>query len=202
MQIEKQNRNLGTACSDTSGTDCSDSMVPITPLRVVPIQRYRQTIGMDGLSEHMASHNTPFSAGAIKGMLTDLVSCIRELTLQGIAVKIDNLAIFSIGIKNKCGASSEKDFSVAKNIESVKLRARATGVLMSDRLKLDATIKRASAILGDDSSNGENAGGGSVNGDAGGSGVNKPSGGNTQESGGTSQGTGSENGGSGEDNEL
>ena len=42
MQIEKQNRNLGTACSDTSGTDCSDSMVPITPLRVVPIQRYRQ----------------------------------------------------------------------------------------------------------------------------------------------------------------
>nr|WP_303218591.1 DNA-binding protein [uncultured Prevotella sp.] len=161
-----------------------------------------QTIGMDGLSEHMASHNTPFSAGAIKGMLTDLVSCIRELTLQGIAVKIDNLAIFSIGIKNKCGAASEKDFSVAKNIESVKLRARATGVLMSDRLKLDATIKRASAILGDDSSNGENSGGGSVNGDAGGSGVNKPSGGNTQESGGTSQGTGSENGGSGEDNEL
>ena len=134
-----------------------------------------QTIGMDGLSEHMASHNTPFSAGAIKGMLTDLVSCIRELTLQGIAVKIDNLAIFSIGIKNKCGAASEKDFSVAKNIESVKLRARATGVLMSDRLKLDATIKRASAILGDDSSNGENSGGGSVNGDAGGSGVNKPS---------------------------
>ncbi len=50
-----------------------------------------RTIGMDGLSEHMASHNTPFSAGAIKGMLTDLVSCIRELTLQGIAVKIDNL---------------------------------------------------------------------------------------------------------------
>ena len=168
-----------------------------------------QTIGMDGLSEHMASHNTPFSAGAIKGMLTDLVSCIRELTLQGIAVKIDNLAIFSIGIKNKCGAASEKDFSVAKNIESVKLRARATGVLMSDRLKLDATIKRASAILGDDSSNGEHAGGGSVNGDTGGSGVNKPSGGNTQESGGTSQGTGSEtggtgseNGGTGEDNEL
>ena len=161
-----------------------------------------QTIGMDGLATHMSGHNTPFSPGAIKGMLTDMVICVRELALQGIAVKIDNLAIFSIGIKNKCGAASEKDFSVAKNIESVKLRARATGVLMSDRLKLDATIKRASAILGDDSSNGENAGGGSVNGDAGGSGVNKPSGGNTQESGGTSQGTGSENGGSGEDNEL
>ena len=161
-----------------------------------------ETIGIDELAEHMSSHNTPFSKGAIKGLLTDMVSCVKELVLQNKAVKIDNLAIFSIGIKNKCGAASEKDFYVAKNIESVKLRARATGVLMSDRLKLDATIKRASAILGDDSSNGENAGGGSVNGDAGGSGVNKPSGGNTQESGGTSQGTGSENGGSGEDNEL
>ena len=45
LQIEKQNWNLGTVCSDTSGTDCSDSMVPITTLRVVPIQRYRQKSG-------------------------------------------------------------------------------------------------------------------------------------------------------------
>ena len=59
-----------------------------------------QTIGIDGLSEHMSSHNTPFSPGAVKGMLTDMVICIRELCLQGIAVKIDNLAIFSIGIKH------------------------------------------------------------------------------------------------------
>ena len=44
LQIEKQNWNLGTVCSDTSGTDCSDSMVPITTLRVVPIQRYRHII--------------------------------------------------------------------------------------------------------------------------------------------------------------
>ena len=48
MQIEKQNRNLGTVCSDTSGTDCSDSMVPITTLRVVPIQRYRQLMKAKG----------------------------------------------------------------------------------------------------------------------------------------------------------
>ena len=32
-----------------------------------------QTIGIDGLSEHMSSHNTPFSPGAVKGMLTDMV---------------------------------------------------------------------------------------------------------------------------------
>ena len=47
-----------------------------------------QTYGLDELAEHMSSHNTPFSKGAIKGMLTDMVSCVRELVLQGIAVKI------------------------------------------------------------------------------------------------------------------
>ena len=106
-----------------------------------------QTIGMDGLATHMSGHNTPFSPGAIKGMLTDMVICVRELALQGIAVKIDNLAIFSIGIKNKLGADTEKDFSITKNIEGVKLRARATGELMSDKLNLDATLKKATHSL-------------------------------------------------------
>ncbi len=119
-----------------------------------------QTIGIDGLADHMSSHNTPFSPGAVKGMLTDMVICIRELALQGIAVKIDNLAIFSIGIKNKLGADSEKDFSVAKNIEGVKLRARATGELVADRLNLDATLKKATAIAGTDGSTSDDGGGG------------------------------------------
>ena len=47
-----------------------------------------QTVDIDGLAEHMASHNTPFSKGAIKGMITDMVSCVKELTLQGFAVKM------------------------------------------------------------------------------------------------------------------
>lgn len=48
-----------------------------------------ETYDLDKLAEHMSSHNTPFSKGAIKGMLTDAVNCIRELNLQGIAVNIN-----------------------------------------------------------------------------------------------------------------
>lgn len=147
-----------------------------------------ETYDIDKLSEHMASHNTPFSAGAIKGMLTDAVSCIRELNLQGIAVKIDNLAIFSIGIKNKKGAKSEEEWSVAKNIEGVKLRARATGDLLSANLKLDASIKRVSLTSGTSGTgSGTPSGGGSGSGgsDAGGSGT-----------GGSSTGDGGEGSGS------
>lgn len=149
-----------------------------------------QTIGMDGLATHMSGHNTPFSPGAIKGMLTDMVICVRELALQGIAVKIDNLAIFSIGIKNKLGADTEKDFSITKNIEGVKLRARATGELMSDKLNLDATLKKATALTGDGSSDKDSpstpSGGGSTPSQGGGT----SQGGDTPSAGGDNPGGG------------
>lgn len=109
-----------------------------------------QTIGIAELAEHMAKHNTPFSPGAITGVLTDMVACIKELVLQNIAVKIDNLAIFSIGIINKKGADSIKDWSIAKYIEGYRLRARATGNLSNAQLAIDTSAKNASSILGDD----------------------------------------------------
>ena len=161
-----------------------------------------QTIGIDGLSEHMSSHNTPFSPGAVKGMLTDMVICIRELCLQGIAVKIDNLAIFSIGIKHKEGANSEKEFTVAKNVEGVRLRARATGELVADKLKLDATLKKASSLTSSDGGDGSGddspttpSGDGDNKGDAGSTTPNTPSGGGSSTpSGGSQEGGGSSSG--------
>ena len=170
-----------------------------------------QTIGMDGLATHMSGHNTPFSPGAIKGMLTDMVICVRELALQGIAVKIDNLAIFSIGIKNKLGADTEKDFSITKNIEGVKLRARATGELMSDKLNLDATLKKATTLTGDGttdkvspstpSGGGTSQGGGSTPSGGGGTsqgGGSTPSGGGGTSQGGDTPSAGGDNPGGGE----
>ena len=108
-----------------------------------------ETYDIDKLVDHMASHNTPFSRGALKGMLTDMVACIRELVLQGIAVKIADLAIISIGIKNKAGAASEKEFTVVKNIDSLKIRARGTGDFSCVNLSLDGTLKKATAISAD-----------------------------------------------------
>ena len=126
-----------------------------------------QTIGMDGLATHMSGHNTPFSPGAIKGMLTDMVICVRELALQGIAVKIDNLAIFSIG------------------------------ELMSDKLNLDATLKKATALAGDSSSDKVSpstpSGGGTAQG-----GGSTPSGGGGTSQGGDTPSAGGDNPGGGE----
>jgi predicted histone-like DNA-binding protein len=107
-----------------------------------------ETIDLDALAEHMSNHNSPYSKGVIKGLLTDMIACIKELLLEGKNVKIDDLAIFSLGIKNKLMADKEDDFTVSKNIEGVKLKARATGELMSKSLNLDATLKKATFING------------------------------------------------------
>ena len=106
-----------------------------------------ETVNLSNLAKHMASHNTPFSAGVIKGLLTDMINCIKELLLEGKNVKIDDLAIFSLGIKNrKGGAESEDVFTVTQNIEGVKFRARATGELMAKNLNLEASMKKAKAV--------------------------------------------------------
>lgn len=155
-----------------------------------------ETYDLDKLAEHMSSHNTPFSKGAIKGMLTDAVNCIRELNLQGIAVKINDLAIFSLGIKNKMGAKSIGEWSAAKNIAGVKSRARATGNLISASLNLDATIKRVDkgVIVVD----GGGTDGGGSNGGGSNSGGSNPSGGSStgdNTSGGTGKGDSGTTGG-------
>ena len=106
-----------------------------------------ETIGLDELAEHMASHNTPFSKGAIKGILTDAVVCTKELLLLGKNVKFPDLAIFSIGLKVKEGAPTKEDFTVAKYISGLKLRARATGELSS--ANLDTTIRRVDTVKAD-----------------------------------------------------
>lgn len=108
-----------------------------------------EVVSLEKLSEHMAAHNTPYSAGAIKGILTDMVTCIKELLLEGKSVKIPNLAIFSVGIKNNPGgAESEELFSVQENVKNVRMLARSTGSLSPKKLDLDATLKKATVIVG------------------------------------------------------
>lgn len=118
-----------------------------------------ETVDLDDLAKHMASHNSPYSPGVIKGIMTDMVSCIKELLLDGKNVKIDDLAIFSAGIRSNGGADSEKDFLVSKHVAGIKLRARATGELSTGKLNPDAVIRKYSlttgASLGDDSGKGD-----------------------------------------------
>ena len=173
-----------------------------------------ETLDLAALAKHMANHSSPYSEGVIYGVLKDMVKCIKEQLLEGKNVKIDDLAIFSVGIKNsKGGADSEEVFNVTKHISSVKLRARATGELIAKNLNLDASLRKASATTAsqgtDAPTNGGNNGGGTTGGNSGGSTGGNSGTGNTGGNNGGSTGgnsgtgnTGNNGGGSNEGDDM
>ena len=127
-----------------------------------------ETMDLAKLAKHMEEHNTGFTEAMCLGMMTAMVKCIKEMLLAGKNVKIDNLAIFSVGIRNKVGAKSEADFTAANNIAGVKLRARATGTLSNANLNSSASVKKASVVSSASTSEGGNtpSGGNSQTGDS------------------------------------
>ena len=123
-----------------------------------------ETYDTERLAKHMANHNTPYSAGVVKGVLTDMISCIKELILDGKNVKLDDLAIFSVGIVSRKGAASAADFTLADKVKGLKLRARATGELSNAQINLEGQMKEAAFYNPDGGTTeggGGNPGGGS-----------------------------------------
>ena len=156
-----------------------------------------KTFTVDDLAKHMSEHNTPYSKGAIKGVLTDMIDCIRELMLEGKAVKLDGLAIFSAGIKTKKkGAPTSEDFSTTKHIDSVYMRARATGEFTRAELTKAGNVTELPKNFTDYKEEEENENGSSSTG-------SETGGGNGSEGGGsTNQGGNSGGGGGGDDSPI
>lgn len=107
-------------------------------------------IGIKELAQHMSEHNTPYSKGVIKGILTDMVGCIRELNLSGVPVKLDDLAIFSAHIENRGGFRTLADVSMAMGqtddqgkptgISAIRMCAQATGDFTKAELSKYGTL--------------------------------------------------------------
>lgn len=102
-----------------------------------------EQIDIDALAAHMAAHNTPYSKGSIKGILTDMVSCVKELLLDGKTVKIGDLAIFSLGIH--CNGADDPSTATVANIRTFSFNARGTGKLSARKLISEAKFKELDA---------------------------------------------------------
>ena len=121
-----------------------------------PRVSYKQAMNIHDMAVHMAEHNTPFSEGTIEGILRDFVKCVREQTLNGNTVKVDNLAIFKVsvignGCKELYDADSDKTITASigtlgKNdktgpaVNSLKLLAQATGEYTREELNKDGKL--------------------------------------------------------------
>ena len=139
----------------------------------------KKTYSINDLAAHMSQHNTPHSRGTIKGVLDDMVRCIRELVLEGNAVKIDNLAIFKASVENSGGWESldKVDLSIGgtnDNIQAIRLHATATGEFSRKELTDDANltltrdwrekVQKAKKDVQPDSESGNSSNGGNPNG--------------------------------------
>ena len=98
-----------------------------------------EQIDVDKLAAHMASHNTPYSKGCIRGILIDMVNCIKELLLEGKSVKLQDLAIFKIGIISQ-GALTAAEAKTSL-VSGFRFKARATGEMSINELKTDVQLK-------------------------------------------------------------
>ncbi len=98
-----------------------------------------EQIDVDGLASHMAAHNTPFSKGTIRGILCDAVSCIKELLLDGKTVKLQDLAIFSLGVH--CKPSDTALEATPDKVRSYSFNARGTGELSAAGRKTAIQMK-------------------------------------------------------------
>ena len=108
-------------------------------------------------------HNTNWSEGALVGILKDMVKEVREQTLMGNCVKIDDLAIFKasvesqpvnslydstndIVIKAVIGPKTARDPKTGlmkptgNAVKSMKLLAQATGEYTRAELNKDAVL--------------------------------------------------------------
>ena len=124
---------------------------------------YKEQIDLNGLAKLLKTHNTNWSEGALVGVLKDMVKEIREQTLNGNTVKIDDLAIFKcsvesqpvntlydstndIVIKAVIGPKTARDPKTGlmkptgNAVKNIKLLAQATGEYTRAELNKDAVL--------------------------------------------------------------
>lgn len=102
--------------SSKPGTKKAD----IKETKAYGVTQIDEIMEMDDFCQHIAEHNSPFSKGAVQGILIDAVQCLREQMLAGNKVKLGALGDFHAEISTK-GAKVTEDFS-ASNIQAVNIR--------------------------------------------------------------------------------
>ncbi|MBR0166128.1 MAG: DNA-binding protein [Prevotella sp.] len=103
----------------------------------------------DEFIEHMANHHCVFSEGTIRGVLIEMEVCLRELLLEGKAVRLDDLGIFTIGIGCTKGGATDQDTFTTDNINRCHVNLYLGKRFLAPNLFKDAKFKDADKYIGD-----------------------------------------------------
>ena len=127
---------------------------------------HTETLTLDDLCDHIASHGTIFTADVVAGTVKKFVQCIQELLLEGKKVKLDGIGTFYLSAKTE-GADNEEEFTMG-NVKGVRLRfnpdqsskSRYTTAALSRVAKLSSVLPGAHTEEDGNDDNSQQHGGG------------------------------------------
>ena len=102
------------------GTKPGTKKADITETKAYGAAQVHEVLNLDDFCKHIADHNSPFSKGTVKGILTDAVSCLREQLLAGNKVNLGDLGSFHVELATE-GADTTDEFNASK-IKDVNVR--------------------------------------------------------------------------------
>ena len=107
-----------------------------------------ELVEFDEFVKHMANHHCAFSEATIRGVLIEMETCLRELLLEGKAVRLDDLGIFRIGARSK-GSGTAKECT-AENVVGLHINWYLGKRFRAANLLADAKIREAGKYAVDD----------------------------------------------------
>ena len=98
--------------------------------KVYATLQMRELVDIDALAEHMASHNSQFSKGVIKGIVEDTVSCVVEMLKDGNHVELGPLGTLRLTCKSE-GVDDASTFNPASNMVRINLRLKPNATTLA-----------------------------------------------------------------------
>lgn len=81
-----------------------------------------ETVSLQQIAHHIASHNSVFSEGTIVGLLTDFQKCVLEQLKRGARVNLEGFGSFYTTLQGR-GAANSEDFTTDL-IDRINIRWR------------------------------------------------------------------------------
>lgn len=84
------------------------------------LAQYAQVLDLDGMAEHMSSHDSKYNKGDVMAVATQLTSCIREQLLLGNRIHLGDLGTFSVRLE--CEPADNAETFTTSLIKDVRVR--------------------------------------------------------------------------------
>ena len=97
---------------------------PDDPEKAYAFLQSRATLTIDEIADHMVSHGCNYDRGDVIAILVKLVSCSKELMLDGYRIELGDLGKLYLSCQSR-GAASKENFSRA-NIRAINVNFSAS----------------------------------------------------------------------------